>query len=163
MGQVEAAVAASPGEAHRTIGRLRAEGGIEFAADRIVAAAGVTLRRTDHTFSHQGRSIHTWCALDALGLPLALGLRSTARTRCPYCRAGLELKVEDGQMVAADEALWLPTSPALGRREFCAYASLFCRLDHLEQWWHAAGRPAGMPVGTDALPAVARAVFPAEL
>lgn len=161
--QLEELVDLPPVEARRALDDLAGADAIEIDEGRIVAAAGVTLRGTDHTFSYGDRPVHTWCALDAVGLPLALRSRSEVRTRCRRCAAGLELEVRDGRLLGGDEVLWLPGPLTLGRREFCAGANLFCGLDHLEGWWRLQGRPVGKAVDLEALPQLAGAVFPQQL
>lgn len=41
---------------------------------RLVGIHGLTLRSTRHSFVHDRRVRHTWCAFDSIGIPAALGI-----------------------------------------------------------------------------------------
>lgn len=101
---------------------------------RLVGIHGLTLRRTRHSFEHDGRVHHTWCAFDSVGIPAALRLDASAATDCPACGALLLLEVRGGSVDDSDVVLWLPT-PASTKHlinEFCASADLYCSIEHLE-------------------------------
>lgn len=89
--------------------------------------------------------MHTWCALDAVGIPAALELDATARTECGSC--GTPITVELIRGVPADDrelVLWLPTGPCDNVREqFCPTAHLFCDRGHLDAWHQRTGKPTG--------------------
>jgi hypothetical protein len=102
---------------------------------RLVGVHGLTLRRTRHSFEHDGRVHHTWCAFDSVGIPAALGLDATAATDCPTCVAPIVVEVRGGRVDGDGEVLWLPTPQATSHlmNEFCASADLYCTIEHLEE------------------------------
>ena len=100
----------------------------------VVGVHGLTVRPTRHRIEHGDTLVHTWCALDAIGIPAALAIDATAVTSCPTCDARLEVKLAGGEPVDTIDAwrLWLPE----GRcdhlvEDFCHHANLYCSADHL--------------------------------
>jgi hypothetical protein len=143
-----AADAALPiGQIERAISELRALGALEIdASGRVVGAHGLTQRTTQHAIITADRTWHTWCALDAIGIPAALELDADVRTRCPACGATIDVVVRRGNPASAEGApvLWQPGgSCSHVMDDFCAAANLFCNAEHLEQWRALAGQPEG--------------------
>ena len=120
---------------------LRLRGRIECDDDgRLIAVHGLCRRATPHQIEHRDGVVHTWCALDAIGIPAALGIDARARTTCPTCQSPLAVTLSAGAPRSLHEAaLWYP-DVACGHlvEDFCSGANLFCTIDHLERW--AAGR-----------------------
>jgi hypothetical protein len=129
------------------IAELRATGALELDPDgHVVGAHGLTQRATEHFIITAERVWHTWCALDAIGIPVALNLAAEVRTRCPTCAATIVLVVRDRAPVAteATPVLWHPGGQCTHvMDDFCATANLFCNADHLEHWHAQAGEPPG--------------------
>jgi predicted transcriptional regulator len=129
------------------IAELRATGALEVDPDgHVVGAHGLTQRATEHVIITAERVLHTWCALDAIGIPVALNLAAEVRTRCPTCAATIVLVVRDRAPVAteAPPVLWYPGGPCTHvMDDFCATANLFCNAEHLEHWHAQAGEPPG--------------------
>lgn len=101
---------------------------------RLVGVHGLTLHTTRHHFVHDGRSHHTWCAFDSIGIPAALRLDATARTDGPTCRRPRTVDLANGIPSDDNTVLWLP-EVADGNliANFCARADLYCSPDHLHQ------------------------------
>ncbi len=74
---------------------------------RLVGIHGLTLRTTRHRFTAAGRTHHTWCAFDSIGIPAALHLDAVAHTDCPTCSGPLEVRIHQGQPAQIDRALTL--------------------------------------------------------
>jgi hypothetical protein len=149
-----AAVTALPAAVvEQALAKLQAEGALEVDADgRVIGAHGLTRRGTRHTIVTGQRRWHTWCALDAVGIPVALGLVGEVRTACPACESEIRLRVHDGAVHAAagEPLLWLPGAPCRHvMDDFCASANLFCSAEHLEAWRRGAGEPSGQPLTLD--------------
>jgi Alkylmercury lyase len=129
------------------IAELRAAGALEVDPDgHVVGAHGLTQRTTEHIIITAKRVWHTWCALDAIGIPVALDLAAEVRTRCPTCEATIVLVVRDRVPVATEgtPVLWHPGGPCTHvMDDFCATANLFCNAEHLEHWHARAGQPTG--------------------
>jgi alkylmercury lyase len=136
----------SPNNVHGAL-RSAAEGGqVELDAEgRIVGSAGLTLLPTRHRLTLDGVALYTWCALDAVGIPAALGRDAVATTSCPRCGRELRVEFESGHPVSdAGFVAWLPTDPCSNvREELCPQANLFCDRDHLRSWRADAGDPRG--------------------
>jgi alkylmercury lyase len=98
----------------------------------VVGVHGLTARPTAHRIERPGGTAHTWCALDAIGIPAALALNAVAVTTCPACGAVLRVSLHGG--VPADDGemrLWLPDGQCAHLMEdFCRHANLYCTADH---------------------------------
>ena len=123
---------------------LRLGGRIEFSDDgHLIAVHGLCRRPTQHQIEHHTGVVHTWCALDAIGIPAALGIDACARTRCPTCQSLLAVRISAGQPQPLPEAvLWYP-EVACGHlvEDFCSGANLFCTIDHLDRWAESSRGP----------------------
>jgi hypothetical protein len=125
---------------------LERAGLIERApTDAIVGGHGLTLTPTRHHLVLDGIALHTWCALDAIGIPAALDTDAEITTPCGWCDRPLTLTVHTGTPEpAADMVLWLPRDPCTNvRQQFCPHANLHCDRDHLDRWRARAGEPSG--------------------
>ena len=119
------------------VARLRAGGRIEVAPDgRLLGVHGLSRRPTGHRIEHRGGSVNTWCALDAIGIPAALGIDARAVTTCPSCNRELIVTLVSGRPVPlAGAVLWYPETTGGWVHlvdQFCSGANLFCNLDHLQ-------------------------------
>lgn len=140
---------------------LRRRGRIELSTDgHLLAVHGLSLRPTPHQIEHDIGVINTWCALDAIGIPAALGIDARARTTCPTCQRPLTVRLSAGHPQPLREAvLWYP-EVACGHliEDFCSGANLFCTIEHLER--RAGGRPgAGRVMSIDEVAEVGRAAW----
>jgi hypothetical protein len=118
------------------VDHLRKRGRIELADDgRLIAVHGLARRATPHRIEHRHTVVHTWCALDAIGIPAALALDACAVTRCPACGAALTVAFTGGvPQPVSGAGLWYPEVHYEHLvDDFCARANLFCSLDHLHR------------------------------
>lgn len=123
-------------EAADPVSQLVDEGRIEIDGEgRLRGIHGLTLEATRHQIRRKEGHVHTWCALDAIGIPAALGIDAIASTSCPRCDRELLVRMVNGVPdPSARGALWIPASDCGHLREdFCQHANLFCSLEHLEQ------------------------------
>ncbi|MEW6473995.1 MAG: organomercurial lyase [Actinomycetota bacterium] len=135
-------VPGDPTVLRQAVDHLRTRGRIELSGDgRLIAVHGLAQRPTSHRIEHDGGVVNTWCALDAVGIPAALGIDARAITRCPACGTELTVVLIGGEpQPVPDAVLWYPETTARHLVEdFCSGANLFCSLAHLEQW--VDGRP----------------------
>lgn len=133
-------------EVEAALDRLAAAGLIERGDDdTIIGAYGLTLRPTVHELLLDGVELHTWCALDAIGIPAGLNGDATVVTRCRWCGRRLHVDLIAGRPVEGHAVvLWLPdTACGNVRQQFCPDANLFCDDDHVQRWHDDAGRPTG--------------------
>ena len=137
---------------------LHAHGRLERDGDMLVGAHGLTRRPTAHALVIGGQRLHTWCAYDAVAIPVALGVTARAATSCPTCGRELVVDIADGRLPDdSASALWMPHGPCENvMRDFCVHANLFCGPEHLDAWRHAAGDPAGEVVTFAGVPTLAR-------
>jgi Alkylmercury lyase len=153
----QAASRDAPGVA-LAIGWLQEHGRLELDGDLLVGAHGLTRRPTAHSLTIGEQRLHTWCAYDAVAIPVALGATVRAATTCPTCGRELVVDINDGH-VPDDPVplLWMPLGPCVNVLEdFCVHANLFCGAEHLAAWRLAAGDPPGELVTLAGVPALAR-------
>ena len=112
---------------------------------RIVGIAGLGVEPSAHQLTLKGVRLFTWCALDAVGIPAALGLDAEVVTRCWHCSATIQLELPAGQPPRPSALrLWLPVSACDNVFEqFCGQANLFCHAEHLQAWKATAHHPPG--------------------
>ena len=113
--------------------------------DRVVGIAGLTLEPTKHRLALDGKELHTWCAIDAVGIPAALSLDAHVTTSCSHCGAQLTVDIDHGEP-PLDSPLrgWIPPTDCKNvRADLCPFANLFCSQQHLNEWRAAAGDPLG--------------------
>jgi alkylmercury lyase len=96
-----------------------------------VIAYGLSLTPTSHRFRVNGRDLYTWCALDALMYPVALGQRAEVTSRCPVSTATVRLTITPETIERVDPAtvvvsIVIPVSAAAG----CNVRDAFCRHVH---------------------------------
>lgn len=134
--------------AAQAIAWLETAGALERDGDRLAGAHGLTMRDTPHTLTINGRTLHTWCAFDAVAIPVALRATGRAASTCPTCRAALVVDLVDGTPTGDPAArIWLPTGPCTNvLADFCAHANLFCTPEHLDAWRNTSGQPPGRVV-----------------
>jgi len=133
-------------EVDEALRSLASGGRVELDADgRVVGSAGLTLLPTPHRLTLGGVPLHTWCAIDAIGIPAALAEDALATTSCPRCGRELRIEFERGRRASEPGFVaWLPTDPCSNvREELCPQANLFCDEWHLGSWRAGAGGPRG--------------------
>jgi hypothetical protein len=111
-------------------------------AGAVVGAAGlslVPLSDRPHRLRLGGRAWWTWCAVDAVGIPAALGVDAVAETACPRCGAAVTVTFRGGAVAQSSHPqarLWYADHVA-GRSVVdgtCRLMNLFCSPEHLEAW-----------------------------
>ena len=143
----------------QAIAWLEARGALQRDGDHLIGAHGLTCRPTPHAVTLAARTVHTWCAFDAVAIPIALSATTQATTACPTCHSSLIVDIHDGNLPAnADPVLWLPAGECRNMiADFCAHANLFCNHDHLTTWRQDVGDPSGRMLHLGEVPAMARA------
>jgi alkylmercury lyase len=142
----------------KAIAWLQTHGRLERDGDVLVGAHGLTRRATAHALTIGERRLHTWCAYDAVAIPVALAMTARATTTCPTCGRQLVVDLTDGHL--PDDpvpVLWIPLGPCEHvMDDFCVHANLFCTPEHLDTWRHVAGDPLGEIVTLADVPPLAR-------
>lgn len=96
---------------------------IEYEREEIVAAA-LSLLETAHVFEVDGRRLYTWCALDALFLPVLLGKTCRVASPCAATQTVVRLEVAPEGVRRIEPAGAVVSIVASGcaadlRRSFC--------------------------------------------
>jgi alkylmercury lyase len=87
----------------RAVDRLVERGTMERDTEfgELVAARGLSLAETPHRLTLDGRQLYAFCAVDAVGIPAALGADARAESRCHVCGAPVILLLAAGKMTDA--------------------------------------------------------------
>ncbi len=113
---------------------------------RIVATGGLSLVPAGHRLRLGDDEFHTWCAIDAIGIPAALGADAVAGTTCPACGRPIEVRFREGRGTHGSRLrVWLPRQECWTSLvdEMCPQMNLFCSQEHLDQWRRREGEPPG--------------------
>ena len=112
----------------------------------VVGVHGLSLERTAHELTMAGVHLFTWCAVDALGIPVGLRKEGLVRTSCPECGSTFDIVVRDGRICANGEPVaWCPTSPCTNLADgLCRQLNLYCGREHLDSWRARSGHPQGV-------------------
>ncbi len=82
----------------------------ETDSGRVVGSWGLSLVPTAHRLRIRGRDLFTWCAVDALGIPVGLSEDARADSKCHRCGSPVCVELTDGQITRIDPVgihLWL--------------------------------------------------------
>ncbi len=76
----------------------------------IAHVRGLSLRQTAHALAVGGRGLYASCAVDAVGIPAALGLHATVGSRCHACHTPVALELAAGAITRAPDGVrvWAP-------------------------------------------------------
>jgi alkylmercury lyase len=86
---------------------------IEPGSEAVIGSWGLSMVRTDHQLRIRGRDLYTWCALDAVGIPAALGEDAIIASRCAKCGAPVNIEMVAGHVKDAepsDVEVWVAAS-----------------------------------------------------
>lgn len=121
------------------VAALRQLPSIEWDETGNVVGAGLTLRPTPHRFEMNGRTLFTWCALDALMFPGLI--EQTVQVESPCAGTGVPVRVtvtpEGVEQVEPPEAVVSLVAPEASpdiRRAFCDYVNFFCSSEVAAEW-----------------------------
>ena len=118
----------------------------EHDADgNIVGIFGLSQRNHPHQFTVNGRALSTWCAWDALFLPVLLGKTAVVESTCPATKASIHARitpdeVETIQPTEAVVSIALPkvTGKSLEsaeiRNTFCCHVHFFVTQESAAEW-----------------------------
>jgi hypothetical protein len=157
IADIAASASAEANHVAESLDWLDGHGRLERDGDQLVGAHGLTRRTTSHTLIIGERTLNTWCAYDALAIPVALRTSARALTTCPTCGSALVIDIYDGALPDQTAVLWMPAVPCNNViKDFCTQANLFCGLDHLATWRTTMSNPPGEAVTLSDIPALAR-------
>lgn len=124
------------------IAALRELPELEYDEHGNIVGKGVTLLPTAHQFQVDHRTLFTWCALDALSLPVLLRLSARVVSTCPVTGGLIRLTVTPEQILGLDPAsavvsLVIPEASACRndvRGTFCNHSHFFRSRDTAAKW-----------------------------
>lgn len=68
----------------------------------IVGSHGLSLVPTEHRLNINGQKLFAWCAIDAIGIPAALGLDAQIYSRCFLCHDPVEITMLQGEISSSN-------------------------------------------------------------
>jgi len=126
--------------------------------DRVQGFFGLSVSRTAHQITVNGRTLWTWCAYDTLFLPTLLGETAEIETQDPETEREIRLKVSSAGIEGAEPAgivasivgpqLWDHTSADLLKATACHLMFFFASRASGETW--QARHPAAVLLPLDA-------------
>jgi len=107
VAELPAALGLPPAVVEAAVGHLNERGTlvVEPATGEITGARGLSLVETPHRLILDGRQRYAFCAVDAVGIPAALGTAARIESHCHQCRAPLRLTLKDGVIVEVPEGM----------------------------------------------------------
>ncbi|HSH58137.1 MAG TPA: organomercurial lyase MerB, partial [Acidimicrobiales bacterium] len=136
---VEQLADATSGTSEEFVRMLQQAPSIEFDAQGNIVGAGLTLRPTPHRFEVDGRTLYTWCALDALMFPALLGRTVHVSSPTPGIGTPVRVTVTPEGVASTDpptavvSIVKTMTNPDI-RQAFCNYVHFFSATDTAEAW-----------------------------
>lgn len=85
--------------------RLLERGTLVLEDGRITGARGLSLTETPHRLMLDGHQRYAFCAVDAVGIPVALGVDASVDSHCHHCRRTVRLEIHGGTIVDAPPGL----------------------------------------------------------
>ncbi len=104
-------------DVQETFAKIKEQGG-ELDGDGNLVGLALTLNRTPHRFTVNGRILYTWCALDAVFMPGLLQETAVVESSCPTTGAPIRLRISpDGiEEVVPETAVLSIAVPGLSCR-----------------------------------------------
>lgn len=106
-------------DVQETFAKIKEQGG-ELDEDGHLIGLALTLNPTPHHFIVNGRTLYTWCALDAVFMPGLLGETAVVKSTCPTTNTPIQLTIspEGIEQVTPETAVLSIAIPGLScRRE----------------------------------------------
>ena len=101
------------------------ESGGEFDEEGHLVGAALTLNPTPHQLIINGRTLFTWCALDALFVPGLIGMTAQVNSKCPVTRQEIRLTVTPVGVTNCDPETMLLSMTIPG---------ISCKTDRSKTW-----------------------------
>lgn len=118
----------------------------EHDADgNIVGIFGLSQRNHPHQFTVNGRVLSTWCAWDALFLPVLLGKTAEVESSCPTTKASIRARItpDEVETIQPSEAVVSIALPKVTgeildsteiRNTFCCHVHFFVSQESAVEW-----------------------------
>ena len=121
VGGLSSALALATEDVERTVCRLTARGAIVVEHGAVTVASGLSQPPTPHRLRWDDRTRYVCCAVDAVGIPAALGGTARVESRCELCAAPVAVTLRPGHVETqpASVLIWAADlDPARSVREF---------------------------------------------
>lgn len=108
-------------------------------AGRVTGSHGISLIPSVHRIVFNVGERFVWCAVDAVGIPAAMGLDAEIESRCFACGHPLTLSIMAGRPYG-EASMFLRIGIAVGSRtgkvieNVCPMLNFFCSDRHARQW-----------------------------
>jgi hypothetical protein len=98
VADLPSALGRPPLDVDAAVGGLVARGALAVEHGAVVVASGLSQPATPHRVVLDGAARHVCCAVDAVGIPVALGGVAHIESRCELCRAPVAVTVTAGRV-----------------------------------------------------------------
>ena len=147
--QVAVTIAKSREEA---VDLLRELPSVELDDEGNLIGMGLTLRPTPHRFEVEGRTLYTWCALDALIFPSIIGKPVCIESPCPVTGTVIRVQltpntVERVEPPSAVVSMVTPETIEDVRSAFCNFVHFFSSSESATKW--LADNPGAVVISVD--------------
>ncbi len=134
--EIAAAARRAPEDVRAALGRVA---GVDWDEQGRVVGVGLSLVPTPHRFEVGGRTVFTWCALDALFFPALLGRPARIESPCRGTGQPVRVEVTPTDVVAAEPAsavvsVVVPRDLASVRSASCENVHLFSSREAAARW-----------------------------
>ncbi len=111
----------------------------EYDEQGRIVGYGLSQRPTQHRFTVEGRELYTWCALDTLIFPVALGSSAEVESPCHATGTPVRLTVQPDGVAAVDPptavvSIVTPQQCTSVRSAFCNEVHFFVSPEAARQW-----------------------------
>lgn len=135
----EALAAASGHTVEHARARVGAQPDTEYDEAGDIIGYGITLRPTPHRFEVDGRTLHTWCALDTLMFPSVIGRTARVASPCRTTGRPVRVEVEPDRVTGLDPAgavvsVLSPDECGSVRSSFCDHVHFFASHEAARPW-----------------------------
>lgn len=102
-----AAAGVEPAEARSILAAMAEAGRATLDGEAVTGVAGLSVAAAPHRLLLEGVPLHTWCALDAIGIPAALRADAVVESRLADDGAPLRITLARGELQAAPAKVWI--------------------------------------------------------
>jgi alkylmercury lyase len=109
------------------------------AAGLVTGSHGLSLVPSEHRVTFDLGVRHVWCAVDAVGIPAAMGVDARVESRCFHCSAAVSLTMSGGEPRGPESMslrIGLAVAGCTGKviEDVCPMLNFFCSLEHADRW-----------------------------
>jgi hypothetical protein len=131
---------------------------------KINGAYGMSVSSTSHSFYFGDRAVNVWCAIDALGIPMVLGIKAEIRSKCSHCGNKISIKIREKNLeeYKNDIVVFVGFSGEIeGKiiKDLCPYLNFFCSIEHLQEWKKNKSNVRGMSLSLPIAAELSKLVF----